>query len=158
MRAPAPRPTASGALDVTVRMEADGESPGTGADADGEPGSRGIGLGASVDREGDDAVARAVVPAPAVAPAASRARPPRLIYPSREREYADDELFVARVTIDSDGFVVGAQLVGGRGLRGAERAASAIWRFRYRPALDGHGRPTTVTIEQRFLVDQLVFY
>jgi hypothetical protein len=98
-------------------------------------------------------VAALAVPTPDLVPRPSQARPPKLIYPRRDRDIDDERLFVARLTIDVDGFVVGAHLLEGRGSPGAERAASAVWRFRYRPALDAAGRPITVTIEQRFLVD-----
>jgi hypothetical protein len=83
----------------------------------------------------------------------SRARPPRLIYPTRDREVDDSLLFVARLTIDSEGFVVGARLVRGTGGGRDDQAANAVWRFRYSPALDDAGRPTPATIDQRFLVE-----
>ena len=116
---------------------------------------RGIGFGAG---RGDSDAAVAALglptpPTPDLVPRPSQARPPYLVYPKRNRDVDESRLFVARLTIDTDGYVVGAQLVGGRGEPGAERAASAVWRFRYRPALDPGGRPITVTIDQRFLVD-----
>ena len=82
----------------------------------------------------------------------SKARPARLIYPTRQRDVDDAELFVARVIVDDEGFVVGAKLVRGFGGRRDEVAAQLIWRFRYAPALDVDGRPIRSTLEQRFLV------
>jgi len=82
----------------------------------------------------------------------SKARPARLIYPTRQRDVEDAELFVARVIVDDEGFVAGARLVRGFGGRRDEVAAQMIWRFRYAPALDAEGRPIRATLEQRFLV------
>ena len=90
-----------------------------------------------------------VAPAP---PPASKARPARLIFPSRQREVDDGELFVMKVTVDKDGFVAGARLVRGFGGRRDEVASDQIWRFRYDPALDDDGKPIVSTVEQRFLV------
>ena len=123
-----------------------------GRDGLGNGAGRGIGFGAGRG-DSDAAVAAVAVPTPDLVPRPSQARPPHLIYPRRNRDVDETRLFVARLTIDTDGYVVGAQLLGGRGERGAERAANAVWRFRYRPALDAAGRPITVTIDQRFLVD-----
>jgi periplasmic protein TonB len=145
--------------EVTMRIE----PPGSATDAAGEASGgregglgdgqgRGIGFGAGRG-DADAAVASLAVPTPDLVPRPSQARPPTLIYPRRNRDIDDERLFVARLTIDGDGFVVGARLLEGRSSPGAERAASAVWRFRYRPALDAAGRPITVTIDQRFLVD-----
>ena len=82
----------------------------------------------------------------------SKARAPRLIYPTRQRDVEDAELFVARVIVDDEGFVAGARLVRGFGGRRDEVAAQMIWRFRYAPALDAEGRPIRATLDQRFLV------
>ena len=82
----------------------------------------------------------------------SKARPPKLIYPSRDRESAESETFVARLTIDPDGYVVGARLVHGLGGSRDELASQLVWRFRYAPALDDEGRAIRSTIDQRFLV------
>ncbi len=90
-----------------------------------------------------------VVPA---APAASKARPPILIYPKKRSTSDDEALFVARLVIDDDGFVSGARLVRGFGGKRDETAGSLVWRFRYLPALDHDGRPIEATIEQSFLV------
>ena len=132
--------------------DANGETDGGREGGLGDGQGRGIGFGPGRG-DADAAVAALAVPTPDLVPQPSQARPPKLIYPRRDRNIDDERLFVARLTIDGDGFVVGAHLLEGRGSPGAERAASAVWRFRYRPALDAAGRPVTVTIEQRFLVD-----
>ncbi len=61
-------------------------------------------------------------------------------------------MFVARLTVDTDGYVVGARLVRGIGGPRDELASQLVWRFRYAPALDDDGRAIRATIEQRFLV------
>jgi hypothetical protein len=158
VRAVAPQAQRRSALDdeVTMRVEppgdAAGDAPGGREGGLGDGRGRGIGFGAGRG-DADLAVAALAVPTPDLVPRASHARPPTLIYPRRNRDIDDERLFVARLTIDGDGFVVGVHLVHGRGQPGADRAASAVWRFRYRPALDAAGRPITVTIDQRFLVD-----
>ena len=90
-------------------------------------------------------------PPPAEKPP-SRARPPRLIYPARDRPSDDAETFVARLTVDTDGYVVGARLIRGLGGPRDELASQLVWRFRYAPALDVDGREIRATIDQRFLV------
>jgi hypothetical protein len=75
-----------------------------------------------------------------------------LIYPSRERDADDAELFIARVIIDTDGFVAGARIVRGFGGPRDDMAADLIWKFRYAPALDDDGHPIRSTLDQRFLV------
>jgi hypothetical protein len=103
---------------------------------------------------GSDAALRvADLPAVPPPPAASRARPPRLIYPTRSRDVLDGAGFLARLTIDRDGFVVAAQLLRGDRGGGDDRASAALWRFRYDPALDDDGHPVSATIEQPFLVE-----
>jgi hypothetical protein len=145
--------------EVTMRIEPPSAGAGdvSGGCDGGEPeapagAGRGIGFGAGRG-DSDAALAAYAVPTPDLVPRPSQAQPPYLIYPRRNRDVDERTLFVARLTIDTDGYVVGAQLLGGRGERGAERAANAVWRFRYRPARDATGRPITVTIDQRFLVD-----
>jgi periplasmic protein TonB len=146
-------------VETTMRIEPPSRGPG-------EPGAgAGDGLGEQTGGDGhgglgpgaggplDAAVIVGPLPLPPPAPAASRARPPQLIYPARDREADDAQLFVARLTIDSEGFVVGAHLVRGLGGQRDDQAASAVWRFRYRPALDPDGHPIQATIEQRFLVE-----
>jgi hypothetical protein len=158
VRAIAPRAARRSAIadEITMRIEPPGdgagEAPGGRDGGLGDGPGRGIGFGAGRG-DADAALAELAVPTPDLVPRPSQARPPTLIYPRRNRDVDDDRLFVARLTIDNDGFVVGAHLVRGRGEPGADRAASAVWRFRYRPALDAAGRRVTVTIDQRFLVD-----
>src|SRR5262249_18054499 len=117
------------------------------------PGGRGGGIGFGIGGWNTSVAAAPLPVPPAPEPARSRARPPRLIYPARDREALDSLLFVARLTIDSDGFVIGVRLVRGVGGVRDDQAANAVWRFRYSPALDDDGRPIQATIEQRFLVD-----
>lgn len=83
----------------------------------------------------------------------SKARPAKLIWPTRDEEVEDEvDLFVARITVDEEGSVVGARMVKTRpGSRGDD-AANAIWRFRYLPALDDSGAPIRSTFEQPFQV------
>ena len=91
-------------------------------------------------------------PMPEVAPA-SKARPAKLIWPNRDVEVEDDSyLFTARVTVDDAGDVVGALMLTSRQGSRADRAADAIWSFRYAPALDDAGRPVRSTFEQSFQV------
>ena len=124
---------------------ADGIGDGDG-DGHGDGRGDGHGLGAAAPV----ALMRLSTAAVPAAPARSRARPARLVYPSRRRDVSDAELYVARVTIDDEGYVVGARLV--RGFHGPRdtMAASLIWRFRYAPALDDDGRPIRSTLDQRF--------
>jgi len=129
-----------------------GPAAGAGELAGGS-GLGGLGLGAGARIDTAVIVGPLPVPTPEPPPAPSRARAPQLIYPARDREGDDSALFVARLTIDPDGFVVGAHLVRGVGGRRDDLAASAVWRFRYRPALDAGGRPIQASIEQRFLVE-----
>jgi hypothetical protein len=91
-------------------------------------------------------------PPPAAEKPPSKARPPRLIYPARDREGDAAETFLARLIVDADGYVVGARLLRGIGGPRDELASQLVWRFRYAPALDDGGRAVRATIEQRFLV------
>lgn len=130
-----------------------GVAAGTGLGDGHGPGGQGGGIGFGT-AGWNTSVTAAPLPVPAAPePAMSRARPPRLIYPARDREVEDSLLFVARLTIDADGFVIGVRLVRGVGGIRDDQAANAVWRFRYSPALDDDGRPIQATIEQRFLVD-----
>ena len=59
---------------------------------------------------------------------------------------------LARVTVDQTGDVVAVHFVTTHpGLRG-DQASSAIWSFRYAPALDDDGVPIRSTFEQPFQV------
>lgn len=128
-----------------------GTGTGTGAGT-GSGTGRGIGFGdgAAIAQPGETLAPPPPPPPPP--PKVSKARPPRLIYPSRQRDVEDGQLFVMKVTVDRDGFVSGARLVRGFGGRRDEVAQDQIWRFRYDPALDDDGSPIAATIEQRFLV------
>jgi hypothetical protein len=146
------------AVAAPMRIESlsarDSGPPGTGdAAGDGRGQGDGIGFGAG---GGIPPPAGALPGPPTPEPGArqeSRARPPRLIYPVRDRAIDDTHLFVARLTIDSDGFVVGAHLLRGVGGSIDDRAAGAVWRFRYSPALGDDGRPVAATVDQPFLLE-----
>ena len=151
-------PPSSAAGGAGAAGAAEGAAGGEGAGGGGRGGigfgaGGGIGFGAGGQIDAAVIAGPLPMPTPEQAPAKSRASAPQLIYPAREREVDDSLLFVARLTIDAEGFVVGARLVRGLGGRRDDQAASAVWRFRYRPALDADGRPVQATIEQRFLVD-----
>jgi hypothetical protein len=109
-------------------------------------GGNGIGFGAGGSLASPIDTARLATPEP---PKKSLARPPRLIWPSRQGEIGDESLYVAHLTVDTDGYVAAARLV--QGTRGLG-AADAIWRFRYDPALDDEGQPVAATIDQPFLL------
>ena len=159
--------------DVTTRIEqigARGDNPGpkageSGKDGGGEtrPGeNRGDGTGGrgggGIGFGDGGGLALPASPAPPPPPSAalerprSKARPARLIYPSRESEVDETTLFVARVVVDDEGFVVGAHLVHGFGGKRDETAEHAVWRFRYAPATDDDGHPIRSTVDQRFAV------
>ncbi|MBA3458295.1 MAG: hypothetical protein H0T42_34755 [Deltaproteobacteria bacterium] len=116
-------------------------------------GGTGTGTGIGFGEGGKVAPGELLTPPPAPpGDPPSRARPAQLIYPTRQRDVEDAELFIARVIVDDDGFVAGAKLVRGFGGRRDEVASQMIWRFRYAPALDADGRPIRSTLDQRFLV------
>jgi len=83
----------------------------------------------------------------------SKARPPRLVYPKRVRDERDGDVFVAVVTIDEGGWVVGVRLVQGVSPYADQKALDAAWRLHYDPALDDSGRPIRARVEQRFMVE-----
>ncbi len=132
------------------------EVDGDGGEGDGVGGHRGSGIGFGDGGRivlAEQQFALPEAPA-AVVPPPSKARPAKLIYPTRERDLGEEKLFVARVTVDTDGYVVGAKLVkGSSGPRDAE-AADLIFRFRYAPALDHSGRAIASTFEQPFHVNR----
>jgi hypothetical protein len=126
---------------------------GDGGDGGGHGGGHGRGIGFG---DGGGIATTAAVPrppAPPPPPPPSKARPARLVFPTRDREVDDDDdLFVARVTVDTDGAVVGVHMVTTHpGVRG-DQADSAIWTFRYEPALDDAGQPVRSTFEQSFQI------
>ena len=145
-------------MQIEPATAAGGDGAGTAA-GHGSGGDRGNGIGLGTGGRIDTSIDTSMLteplplPNPERVPPPSRARPPRLIYPARDREVEDALTFVARLTIDSEGFVVGVRLLRGVGGGRDDQASSAVWRFRYSPALDDAGRPTPATIEQRFLVE-----
>jgi hypothetical protein len=115
----------------------------------GEGTGTGIGFGEGGGVEGSAVPAP---PPPPELPPPSRARPAKLRHPARERPVEDDRLYVALVTVDEDGDVVGAHMLeGAPGARG-DLAASVIWHFHYEPALDVAGRPVKSTFKQEFQI------
>jgi hypothetical protein len=136
---------------VSIKTEAHGDSGGTGAGTGGGTGS-GTGSGIGFGSGGGIEVTRDV-PAPPPPPKVSKARPAKLIWPNRDLDVEDESyLFVAKVTVDADGSVVGARMLTSRPGSRADHAANAIWTFRYAPALDDDGRPIRSTFEQPFQV------
>lgn len=131
------------------RDDASGTASGDATGASGSGAGRGIGFG---DGGGITRVDPPDPPPPPRGDPPSKARPAKLIYPSRERDVDDAELFIARVIIDTDGYVAGARIVRGFGGPRDEMAAELIWNFRYAPALDDDGHPIRSTLDQRFLV------
>lgn len=145
-----------GTPDGSGTPDSSGTPDGSGIpDGRGIGGGRGSGIGPGAGGRIDPSVLDVPLPVPPPdrAPVVSRARPPQLIYPARNREAEDSSLFVARLTIDPEGFVIGARLVRGVGGGRDNQAEGAVWRFRYRPALDEGGRPVQATIDQPFLVE-----
>jgi hypothetical protein len=129
--------------DLAISTDSDGIGIGEGHGGHG----RGIGLGdgASIGDAPRD------LPAPP-RPAVSRARPARLLSPSRQAEVDDSELFGARITVDVDGDVAAAYMTRVHPGSREDTAESAIWRFRYDPARDFEGNPVRSTFEQTFAV------
>jgi len=73
---------------------------------------------------------------------------------STRNDEVDDpsNLFVARVSLNRYGEVVGARILTARPGAKADRAANAIWTFRYTPALDDDGMPVNSTLDQEFQI------
>ncbi len=136
---------------LSIRTEAISNSAGVGeGTGHGDGRGTGLGFGAGTGMRVVNDVPPPPVPVP---PPPSKARAARLIWPNRDVEVIDDSyLFVARVTVDEDGAVVGARMLTMRPGSRAEHAANAIWQFRYEPALDEHGVPVRSTFEQPFQV------
>ena len=129
----------------TGRCSGGGGGGGTGTGT-GRGFGHGIGLG---DGGGVHAIADLPAPPP---PPVSKARPAKLIHPTRQTEVDEAELFAAVVTVDTDGDVVGARMTRSHpGTRG-DTASSMIWQFRYAPALDFDGEPVKSTFVQTFAV------
>ena len=109
----------------------------------------GFGLGA-----GGEVIAAPLIPLPPppAPPPPSRRHPAILLHPSRQTEVDAEELFVARVTVDREGDIVGVHMLRSHpGSRG-EVADTMIWQFRYAPATDDDGKPVASTFEQSFAV------
>lgn len=151
--------TPTWAAETTVRMEDPSASGGAASPSPGGPGDggRGGGRGAGIGLGDGDGTANASdvagLPLPMPPPIKrSLARPPRLIWPTRDGPVVESELYVARLTVDVDGLVDAVRLV--RRFREArdDQAEDAVWKFRYSPALDDDGHPIPATIEQPFLL------
>jgi hypothetical protein len=143
----------SGDIAYTIDRGTGTEHDGDGGEGTGIGGNRGAGIGFG---DGGKIVVtedQLVLPKPTER-VVSKARPAKLIYPTRERDFGEERLFVARITVDTDGYVVGAKLV--RGVTGPrdDEAADLIFRFRYLPALDDNGRAIASTFEQPFHVNR----
>lgn len=69
---------------------------------------------------------------------------------SRQVTIEEAELYVARLEVPDDGFVVGAHLARGFGGKRDDVALAAVFRFRYDPARDDDGRAVRSTVEQHF--------
>jgi hypothetical protein len=125
-----------------------GTGTGTGT-GNGNGNGTGTGLGLGLGLGLDPRAALHELPAP---PPVSKARPAKLLHPTRQTEVEEAELFAARITVDESGDVVGAHMTRSHpGSRG-EVADSMIWQFRYSPALDDEGAPVRSTFVQTFAV------
>ena len=138
-----------------IEIPGAGSGSGSGAGTGGGSGSgSGSGSGGAPLALSDGPKApsrRATRPPP---PPASKARPARLIFPKKHREVEDGDVFVALLTVDDEGYVVGVRLKKGIGGRRDEVAQREVWRFRYDPARDAAGRPVGSKVEQRFMLDR----
>ncbi|MEZ4404373.1 MAG: hypothetical protein R3B06_30410 [Kofleriaceae bacterium] len=85
-------------------------------------------------------------------PRRSLARPARLIWPTRTADASAGQAGEVRVTVDTDGIVVGVRTLPGRTSSADRRAADAVWRFRYDPARDADGRPVRSTFMQAYVL------
>lgn len=143
-----------------IRMESAGEGDSVGSgrgegDGVGDGVGHGIGDGVGLgvgDASSAAALASLAIPAAPPAPKISKARPAILIYPKKHGSDDDTSIFIAQVTIDDEGYVVGAHVMKGEGGPRGAQASDLIWRFRYDPARDDDGKPIRSTIEQPFLV------
>lgn len=122
-----------------------GGSSGTGSSLGGF-GSGGSGGGAGIGALTQQPISLDV----AIPPALSKARPARLIYPSRRRVVDDSELFVVELHVDDSGYVTGVKLKRGRDPHSTAEALDAVWRFRYDPARNDKGDPISSKVTQKF--------
>lgn len=120
-----------------------GNGTGTG-DGTGTGAGRGAGRAASWTQS-------IVAAAPAIA-RHSLARPARLIWPTRSGSESQGTLYTVRVDVDDDGYVAGVRLLDASMSRRDQRAADAVWKFRYDPARDHAGRPIASTVDQPFIL------
>ena len=155
---PEPGTAGGGAMGESAETGLDlGWMLGSIGDGDGGGGGTGGGGGGAggIGRGGGGRAARAArAAAPARAPRRmSQARPPRLVYPKRFRDERGGEVFVALLTVDEDGWVVGVRLVQGVNPHADQKALDAVWRFHYDPALNQAGRPIRARVTQRFMVE-----
>jgi TonB family protein len=134
-------------LDLGWMLGSIGEGEGGGGGGAGH-GAGGVGRGGGRETR----AARAAVPARAPR-RISHARAPRLVYPKRFRDERGGEVFVALLTVDEDGWVVGVRLVQGVNPHADQKALDAVWRFHYDPALNHAGRPIRARVTQRFMVE-----
>jgi hypothetical protein len=137
-------------------IEPEVRSGGGSGDGSGIGSGFGCGLGCGFGGAGPPPLALCeapTAPSPRAAPR-SKARPARLIFPKKHREVEDGDVFVALLTVDDDGLVVGVRLTRGIGGRRDEVAAREVWRFRYDPARDAAGKPIRSKVEQRFMLDR----
>src|SRR5689334_11058494 len=91
-----------GDVAYTLDRGAGVEHDGDGGEGRGVGGNRGAGIGFGDGGKIAVTEDQLVLPKPAER---SKARPAKLIYPTRERDFGEDRLFVARVTVDTDGYV-----------------------------------------------------
>lgn len=146
---------ADGAVPVPAGRDAghvagNGHVAGTGAGTGsgiGDGVGRGVGNG---EGAGDRTGRRIAAVRPVVPP--SLARPARLIYPRRQGDAREGRMFLVLLTVDADGFVVGVKMKRGSGGRRGDKAADAVWRFRYDPARDARGRKIRSQVEQPFIL------
>jgi len=135
---------------LSIRTESQGDGAGTG---NGNGIGAGTGNGIGFGNGGGVHVERDVPPPPPPPPPPSMARKAKLIWPMRDLDVEDESaLFVAKVTVDTDGSVVGARMLTSRPGSRAQHAANAIWTFRYAPALGDDGAPIRSTFEQSFQI------
>jgi hypothetical protein len=148
-RAPVPGAGAGGAAGTGDGITGDGITGSGSGSGSGDGGGRGSGTGPGTGRRG--AGARSA-PRARMAPP-SKARPPLLVYPRRERDERPGEVFIVVLTVDEKGYVVGVRLQRGVNPDRDAKALDAVWRFHYDPALDRAGRPVPSKVVQRFMVE-----
>jgi hypothetical protein len=155
-RAGGTKPAPRGRLVIEPEVRS-GDRGGDGSGSgDGSGDGGGDGIGSGIGGAGPPPLALSEAPKAPSRRAAprSKARPARLIFPKKHREAEDGDVFVALLTVDDDGLVVGVRMKQGIGGRRDEVAAREVWRFRYDPARDDAGKPVRSKVEQRFMLDR----